>query len=76
MTWDIQPAAGSILAASLSFSSCVMVVCCLLWMLCSYECSLLLHMLWNIVWNMLWNMLCDMGPAAGCVLVAVRSLSG
>jgi hypothetical protein len=69
-------AAGSILAASWLFSDCVLVVCCLLWMLCSYECSLLWHMLWNIAWNILWNMLWDMWPAAGCVLVAVRSLSG
>jgi hypothetical protein len=40
-------------------SGCFLVVCSLLWLLRSYECSLLWHMMWDMFWNMVWNSLWD-----------------
>jgi hypothetical protein len=70
------PAAGGFLVAFGLLSGCFLVVCCLLWLLCSYECFLLRPMICNILWNMLCDILWNIWPAAGCLLLAFLLLFG
>jgi hypothetical protein len=52
---NIWAAAGCFLVACGLRSGCFLIVCSWLWLLRSYEFSLLWYILWNMLWNRLWN---------------------